>query len=179
MPGRRRKRIGRPTLLTPESMAAIVDMVRGGRSLWAAAEAMGMSGNTVTSWYNRGSGKGWRPATAEYVEFYKAVKQAKGQAVERFEGLFVEAAVVAATRGDVKPIEKWLERNAPHWKPEATPSDEVVPSGPAIQQTLIVMSPEDMREYGRRYIESQRGEDDVDDATRAARAALVTEHRTT
>lgn len=66
---------GRPTSLTPEVLAVIVDAVRKGNYFRTAAQLAGICERTFYSWQERGL-KGEEP----YSEFLHAVKSAEAEA---------------------------------------------------------------------------------------------------
>jgi hypothetical protein len=73
--------MARPTKLTPEVQAAIVEAIRAGSFDWVAAQAAGIDPATFREWMGRGDGRDPdRPATPQYAAFAAEVRQARAQA---------------------------------------------------------------------------------------------------
>jgi nucleoid-associated protein YejK len=92
--------IGRPTNLTPELHAKIVNAIAKGNRGEAAAEAYGVADSTFYQWLAKG-----RAGEQPYADFSDAVTQARGQA---------ELDAVGALRDgmamDAKFAVEWLKR---------------------------------------------------------------------
>ena len=95
---------GRPTTLTPAVHRAIVNSVKAGAPLHAAAGAAGVPYNTVRDWLSRGRGNDDRPATQPFAAFAAAVDEAGEHAVrEAFDALYK-----AGLAGEWRALEAWL-----------------------------------------------------------------------
>ena len=78
--GRRRK-AGRPSLLTPALTQKICSMIIAGAYDYAAAGACGLSKDTFREWMARGEGTDPdRPRTKNYAAFAASIRLAKSQA---------------------------------------------------------------------------------------------------
>lgn len=71
-----RRRVGRPTSLTPEVAEIIVDAMRAGNFLETAAALAGVSVSSVRNWIRAGN----HDTTPKLAEFAKDVRQARAQA---------------------------------------------------------------------------------------------------
>lgn len=81
--GKRRKKAGagRRTKLTAVVFKAVVEAVRAGNYLRAAAGAGGVSANTVREWISRGENRdNGRPSTPLFATFAKALREAEAEA---------------------------------------------------------------------------------------------------
>lgn len=77
---RRRRRIGRPPLLTPALHKKIVALVRKGPYAWVAAQACGVPPATFKEWMARGEERDPdRPSTPAYAAFAADVRKAEAQ----------------------------------------------------------------------------------------------------
>ncbi len=76
---------GRRTKLTPAVFSAVVEAVRAGSYLQAAAGAGGVSANTVGEWIRRGESRenNGRESTPLYAKFAKALREAEAEAERR------------------------------------------------------------------------------------------------
>lgn len=88
---------GRPSKLTPEVQAKIVEAIRGGNYREVAAEWAGIGERTFQTWM-----AGQKPA---HLEFQRAVIEAERAAEIRAVALIMKAAA-----NDPKHAEWWLER---------------------------------------------------------------------
>jgi hypothetical protein len=129
--GRRRK-AGRPSLLTPALTRKICSMIIAGAYDYAAAEACGISKDTFREWMARGEGQDKdRESRTKYAAFAASVRLARSQARVGAELL-------------VKKIDPkwWLSRmhrdrpGEPGWTGGEHIEDEVgPPTGDPIRQT--------------------------------------------
>ncbi len=79
--GRRRKTNGgRRTKLSSAVFKAVVEAVRAGNYLRAAAGAGGVSVNTVSEWIRRGENHHKRKAIPLYARFARAIREAEAEA---------------------------------------------------------------------------------------------------
>jgi len=94
--------MARPSKLTPEAQAAIVDAVLHGCTYKDAAEAAGVDYNTFNEWMKKGAeGK-----SGTYREFNEAVSKANAECAVNF----TRVIQTAAAKGDAKYALEWLKR---------------------------------------------------------------------
>jgi hypothetical protein len=93
--------MSRPSKLTPEVQAAIVQAIGLGASYKDAAAVAGISYETFNEWRSNGKGK--------YLQFSEAIEHEQSAAVLR------HLAVInnAAAKGDWKASERWLRMYRP------------------------------------------------------------------
>ncbi len=96
--------MGRPSKLTPEVQARIVQAISGGNFRQVAAEWAGVSAKTLREWMARGA----KAKTGPFAEFRAAVLEA-----ERAAEIRMVALVMKAAADDPKHAEWWLERKCP------------------------------------------------------------------
>lgn len=102
-------RRGRTTSkMTDEIRAAILTSLEAGAPMWMAAEAAGVSANTVNEWVRRGTGEDDRTPSSRYVSFAQEV--AKMQAAA---GLKAVAVVRGAMDKSWQAAAWFLERRFP------------------------------------------------------------------
>jgi hypothetical protein len=94
---------GRPTKLTPQTQAKIVELIRGGNYAEIAAAAAGIGERTFYSWMQRGE----REEDSIYAEFRQVIKEAEAEAE-----IEAVAQVRAGGKGWQAPM-TWLERKFP------------------------------------------------------------------
>lgn len=99
-----KKKVGAPSLFTPEVCKKIIDAVKAGNYDYIAAEAAGIDRTTFFRWMKRGKKEG----EGEYWEFCNAVTKAENEAETRIVG-----GVVVAGLADPKQWQWWLERKCP------------------------------------------------------------------
>lgn len=109
------KRTGRPTSLTPEVSARIIQAVRAGSYISHAAEFAGVHRDTVYGWLERGRAERTRlandpkakpdPDAAVYAEFSDTLTRAEAEAV-----IEACAAWKSAGRTDWRAAKEWLAR---------------------------------------------------------------------
>lgn len=177
MPGRpRRSRVrgltrGRKPLLTPEAQAIILTLIGKGNKLWVAAEKAGLKPDTVQNWWLRGKDDGPEP----YNSFYRALL---GAIADRRVLLQEYNDHHAATDPKVAKAEEdmWAafvdDPQAPLMLEGGGPT---LPEIPANTTNYIVITPEEVDAIVDRNLAEERGDADLDDATRARRARLVTD----
>ena len=76
-------RVGRPSKLTPEIQATVVQYVRGGNYFSVACRAAGLSYATFQEWMSRGEDKNADPAkppTPEFEAFARSIRKAEADA---------------------------------------------------------------------------------------------------
>jgi transposase len=94
--------MARPTKLTPEVSAVIVENVLHGATYKDASEAAGISYDTFNEWMKAG-----REATkGKLFEFSEAIEAANAQCAVNFTRVIQSAAA----KGDWKAAETWLKR---------------------------------------------------------------------
>lgn len=120
--------MARPSKLTPEAQAAIVDAVLHGCTYKDAAEAAGVEYNTFNEWMKKGSeGK-----SGAYREFNEAVQKANAQCAVNFTRIIQ----TAAAKGDAKYALEWLKRRRrSEWgdNVDVTTGNEKLPSVTTIE----------------------------------------------
>ena len=94
--------MARPSKLTPETHAAIVDAILHGATYKDAAEAAGVWYTTFNDWMQRGE----QAKSGQYYEFYDAVHQAEAQCRLNMTRVIQSAAA----KGDWKAAEAYLRR---------------------------------------------------------------------
>ena len=100
--------MARPTKLTPEVHAAIVEAVSIGATYKDAAGAAGVSYVTFLNWMKRG-GKATR---GEFFEFFSAIETTKHQLHARLASVIVKAAA----NGDYRAADLYLtKRDKENW----------------------------------------------------------------
>lgn len=95
---------GRPTDLTPEIQAKIVEVLVAGNYREIAAHAAGVPLRTMSRWLSQGK----KATSGIYREFWRAVLTAEQDAEIR-----MVKAVVDGAGQDPKHAQWWLERKAP------------------------------------------------------------------
>lgn len=120
----RSTKVGRPTKATPETLAAIVEHVRVGLRLGAAAALEGVAERTVLEWRQTG--------TSSDEEPFRAFVQEVARAEAAFESSMLASIRTQATQAnaDAPSNEDWKARA---WLLERTRPAEYAPS-----QTLLV-----------------------------------------
>ena len=94
--------MARPSKLTPETHAAIVDAILHGATYKDAAEAAGVWYTTFNEWMQRGEAA----KAGQYYEFNHAVRQAEAQCRLNMTRVIQSAAA----KGDWKAAEAYLRR---------------------------------------------------------------------
>lgn len=94
--------MARPSKLTPETHAVIVDAILHGATYKDAAEAAGVEYNTFNEWMK----KGVDSKSGAYREFNEAVGVANAQCAVNF----TRVIQTAAAKGDAKFALEWLKR---------------------------------------------------------------------
>lgn len=129
---------GRPKLLTDEVRDRFMTALRAGNSQADAARYAGLKPDTVEKWMRRGRGVHQRPATPEYVEFYRLAEESKAAA-----RVYVVGNLVARSRVDTRAAEVWLRvHGGPEWRDD----DAMLPEGSTtfLQQNNVIVLPPDM-----------------------------------
>lgn len=93
--------MARPSKLTPETQAAIVDAILHGCTYRDAAEAAGIAYETFNEWYKAG-----KAGTKKFVQFSDSVDVANAQCAVNF----TRVIQTAAAKGDAKYALEWLKR---------------------------------------------------------------------
>lgn len=94
--------MARPSKLTPETHAVIVDAILHGATYKDASEAAGVIYNTFNEWMKKGE----EAKTGQYREFKDAVDVANAQCAVNFTRVIQSKAAL----GDWKAAEAWLKR---------------------------------------------------------------------
>ena len=94
--------MARPSKLTPETQAAIVDAILHGATYKDAAEAAGVWYTTFNEWMQRGEAA----KVGQYYEFNHAVRKAEAQCRLNMTRVIQSAAA----KGDWKAAEAYLRR---------------------------------------------------------------------
>ncbi|CAN5445713.1 hypothetical protein BH24CHL9_BH24CHL9_15350 [soil metagenome] len=166
---RRRRRGRRPLLLAAGKAEVLLAALRAGNRLPVAARYAGVSPKSVAEWMRRGRGVDGRSAVEPYVGFVLMVGQAEVHAV---------AMIRKAMPRDWRAAAWFLENAAPEWRrrKQAPVADvtSVSPAAPLVQNTIHVDGAT-LRRLATERIRAERGEADIDDATPARRAQLVSE----
>ncbi len=126
-PKLRRAKPGRPSKLTPELQAKIVDIISAGNFREVAARYCRISDRTFQGWMARGA----QTESGPQYEFFRAVIEAEQSAEIR--------AVAYVMRGgakDPKHAEWWLERKHPRRWARRQP-DEIPVGGDTLVQQVI------------------------------------------
>ena len=97
-----RQKMARPSKLTPETHAAIVDAILHGATYKDAAESAGVWYTTFNDWMQRGE----QAKSGQYYEFYDAIRQAEAQCRLNMTRVIQSAAA----KGDWKAAEAYLRR---------------------------------------------------------------------
>jgi hypothetical protein len=100
--------MARPSLLTPDRGAAIVDLARRGVPVTTAAEAVGISGATVREWLRRGEDRDDRPSAEVFATFATDLRQAEGLAIAD-----AVSKITTAAHKQWRAAAWWLERTHP------------------------------------------------------------------
>jgi transposase len=111
--------IGRPTKLTPEVQARILEALEAGSSQEGAANYAGINPDTFYTWMRRGS-----QGESQFSEFFDAVKRATGALEIELSSIVRGAAKsgnwqAAMTMMERKWPERWARREAPAPAPQA------------------------------------------------------------
>ena len=94
--------MARPSKLTPETHAVIVDAILHGATYKDASEAAGIEYNTFNEWMKKGADA----KSGAYREFNEAVGIANAQCAVNFSRVIQSAAA----KGDAKYALEWLKR---------------------------------------------------------------------
>lgn len=128
--------MGRPTDLTPEVHAKIVDLVKGANFPEIAAQACGVGASTHRSWMTRGK-KGEEP----FAAYRAAIKAAECTAEARAVAVIVDAMLT-----DWKASAWYLERkNYKRWGRKLSPDDAKAIGQVAKQSVQSIMAAERAR----------------------------------
>ena len=167
----RRHRRGRPTLLDERTTEVLLIAIRAGNRLPAAACFAGISPKTFNEWMRRGRGVDGRSPVEPYVGLVRAVEHAQAEAEV--------AAVLAIRRAmshDWRAAAWYLENVSEDWrrrKQAPEPGVTIGSSAPLAQKTILIDGAT-LRRLSGEQIRAERGEADLDEATLARRARLVT-----
>ena len=97
--------MGRPTKLTEEVQAAIVESIKRGCTFKAAALAAGIAEGTFFKWMKRGE----QAKKGRFFEFRQAIKKAEAEAVS----FAVSCIFQQVKKGNWQAAAWWLERRYP------------------------------------------------------------------
>jgi len=99
--------VGRPRAITPDMADRLYTALRNGATVQTACELAGLSKETVRKWIYRGEGRERdRPATPEYVEFARSVKENRA-----FARAYVSASLLDRATVSTKAATDWLDAN--------------------------------------------------------------------
>lgn len=146
----RDKRItGRPTKLTPERQATIVDLVRKGNYLITACQVAGINKSTFLDWLERGE-KDLNNGGGIYSDFLLAIKKAESEAEAELASMIRETAL---EKREWLPGMTFLERRHPERWGRKDRSTLVVEE----TKQIVITTVEVVKDYGNRRIE-EKGE---------------------
>lgn len=142
--------MGRPTSLTPDVQARIVEALAGGNYAETAAAYAGIAPSTYHAWVTRGeleqarvdAGEEPSPSEAPFLEFLEAVKSARSKAEVRNVALIQQAA-----RETWQAAAWWLERTRPKDWGRRVQTEVVGADGGAVQ--VASASPADLEDKVR------------------------------
>src|SRR4051812_28516672 len=117
--------------LTPAVHEAIVNSVRAGNYLAAAARAAGVSDNTARKWLRRGEGTDDREQAPEFAVFAAAVRHAEAEAEDHAVAALNDAMLV-----DWRAAEAFLKRRFPDRRGDRAALEHSGGLGLAIEQLL-------------------------------------------
>lgn len=165
-PGERK--IGRPSSLTPELEAKLLNALRSGSSVPDAARFCGLSPATVEGWVQRGRGKleaYGRPADPQYVRFARMVDEARATVK-----VLVVGNLVAQTRNDWRAAAYYLRFVDPEWREGALAgTDRPGPDrgGTTVEGdvNVLIVGPDQIPDFARDIVRRQRAERDAAEAT--------------
>lgn len=123
---------GRPTKLTPEVQASIVQAISAGNYLKHAAMYAGVCADSVNYWCKRGE----REHAGIYFAFSEAVKKAEAAAVARNVAIIQQAA-----HKSWQAAAWWLERKFPDDFALHTHNELTGKGGGPVSVTVVVASP--------------------------------------
>lgn len=130
MARKKKKKMGRPTKLTPELQAEICDAIRAGNYIEPSAMRSGIDKTTLYNWLKKAGTELQRVASGQakgkncsvtarmrpYVDFLNALKKAEAEAEARDVAIIAKAAMkqwqAAAWRLERKHYERWGRRQA-------------------------------------------------------------------
>lgn len=119
--------MARPSKLTPETQAVIVDAILHGATYQDAAESAGVWYNTFNEWMKRGADA----KSGIYYEFNEAVTRANAECAKNM----VRVIQSAAAKGDWKAALEWLKRRR---RGEWGDNMDVTSGGNAFQPPQII-----------------------------------------
>jgi hypothetical protein len=114
------RKVGRPTLLTPEVQADICHRITRGVPAKSAARAVGISRRTFNDWLARG-----RDGDERYVDFYDAVERARAE----FVSVHVDVVSQAGQDGNWQASAWLLERRSRDFQRKERTESKVEHSG--------------------------------------------------
>ena len=166
-----RRRRGRPTLLDEGKGEVLLAAIRAGNRLPVAARYAGISPKTFNEWMRRGRGVDGRSPVEPYVGLVRAVEQAQAEAE-----VYALAMIRKAMPRDWRAAAWYLENVSEHWRRrKQAPVAEVTTASPSpLAQKTILIDGATLRRLSTEQIRAERGEADLDEATLARRARLVT-----
>ena len=128
----------------------------------------------MAEWMRRGRGVDGRSAVEPYTGFVRAVERAQAEAE-----VYALAMIRKAMTRDWRAAAWFLENVDPEWRRRRqTPTAEVTTASPSpLVQNTILVDGATLRRLSTELIRAERGETDIDDATLARRARLVSSNR--
>jgi len=126
--------MARPSKLTPEAQAAIVEAVLHGCTYKDASEAAGVSYETFNEWMKAGR----ENKRGKFSEFSELVDKANAKCAVNF----TRVIQTAAAKGDAKYALEWLKRRR---RSEWGDNVDVTSNNEKIQQTVIYI-PDNFRD---------------------------------
>lgn len=96
--------MARPTKLTTEIQAKIVEAIGKGAYVAVAAESVGITAATFYNWMKRGS----KAKSGQFFEFFDAIKKAEAEAETKQIG-----TILVASASNWQAAAWWLERKFP------------------------------------------------------------------
>lgn len=138
--------MGRPTILTPEIQAKVVEALKIGSPRRAAADFAGISEASFMTWMRKGAPDAEdSPSAEEYAQFAKAVIEAEADA----EQLAIRTINDVMKTGDpssrLKASHLWLSRRrGADWVDKATVKIETDITEPDFRRALDAATPDEL-----------------------------------
>lgn len=120
--------MARPSKLTPEAKASIVEAILHGCTYKDAAESAGVEYNTFNEWMKKGADA----KSGAYREFNEAVGVANAQCAVNFTRIIQ----TAAAKGDAKYALEWLKRRR---RSEWGDNVDVTSAGDKLQTPVVII----------------------------------------
>ena len=120
--------MARPSKLTPEAKASIVEAILHGCTYKDSAEAAGISYDTFNEWMKAGE----EAKKGAFFEFSEAVKAANAQCAVNF----TRVIQTAAAKGDARYALEWLKRRR---RSEWGDNVDVTSGGDKLQSPVVII----------------------------------------